>query len=163
MSPAWKLVPMPHDVTSFFSFFLSCSASSHTVARNEIQELCADSMCKSERSDRNGTRACPSWGLCSPSVLWAEPYIFISRLSAGFQEALLFLRAKQIPDTWKMDLSEILESSSSDEGEGKESEEEEKEPEPEEVRCSYCFIKDDCRRMCLDVRYFCLPCLCGGI
>lgn len=60
-------------------------------------------------------------------------------LSAGFKEALLFIKTKQIPDTWKMDMSEILESSSSDEGEGKESEEEEKEPEPEEVRNGlYC-------------------------
>uniref|UniRef100_A0AAR2KBF5 ARID domain-containing protein n=1 Tax=Pygocentrus nattereri TaxID=42514 RepID=A0AAR2KBF5_PYGNA len=39
---------------------------------------------------------------------------------------------KKVPDGWKMDMSEILESSSSDDGEGKESEEEEKEPEPEE-------------------------------
>ncbi|MCJ8736796.1 hypothetical protein PDJAM_G00016590 [Pangasius djambal] len=75
----------------------------HTVARNEIQELCVDTMCKSEHSDKN-----------------------------GFEEALHFLQTKQIPDAWKMDMSEILESSSSDEGEGKESEEEEKEPEPEE-------------------------------
>ncbi|KAK3537798.1 hypothetical protein QTP70_018925, partial [Hemibagrus guttatus] len=75
----------------------------HTVARNEVQELCVDTMCKSEHSDKN-----------------------------GFEDALLFLQTKHIPDAWKMDMSEILESSSSDEGEGKESEEEEKEPEPEE-------------------------------
>lgn len=63
-------------------------------------------------------------------------------LSKGFEEALLFLQTKRIPDAWKMDMSEILESSSSDEGEGKESEEEEKEPEPEEVRkCLFCIIK----------------------
>uniref|UniRef100_A0A9J8CW21 AT-rich interactive domain 4A n=1 Tax=Cyprinus carpio carpio TaxID=630221 RepID=A0A9J8CW21_CYPCA len=49
-----------------------------------------------------------------------------------------FLQARQVPDNWKVDLSEILESSSSDEedndedGEGKEGEEAEKEPEPEE-------------------------------
>ncbi|KAF7704489.1 AT-rich interactive domain-containing protein 4A isoform X1 [Silurus meridionalis] len=75
----------------------------HTVARNEIHELCLDTMCKSEHSDKN-----------------------------GFEEAMLFLQTKQVPGSWKMDMSEILESSSSDEGEGKESEEEEKEPEPEE-------------------------------
>lgn len=28
--------------------------SSHTVARSEIQELCVDTMCKSEHSDKNG-------------------------------------------------------------------------------------------------------------
>ncbi|TSO25175.1 AT-rich interactive domain-containing protein 4A [Bagarius yarrelli] len=75
----------------------------HTVARTDVQELYEDTMCKSEHSDKN-----------------------------GFTEALLFLQTKVIPDAWKMDMSEILESSSSDEGESKESEEEEKEPEPEE-------------------------------
>lgn len=74
-------------------------------------------------------------------------------LFAGFEEALLFLHSKQIPDAWKMDMSEILESSSSDEGEGKESEEEEKEPEPEEVRNFWIswILKDDCRIKCLGV------------
>ncbi|XP_060735592.1 AT-rich interactive domain-containing protein 4A isoform X1 [Tachysurus vachellii] len=75
----------------------------HIVGRNETQELCLDTLCKSEHSDKN-----------------------------GFEDALLFLQTKHIPDAWKMDMSEILESSSSDEGESKESEEEEKEPEPEE-------------------------------
>lgn len=61
-------------------------------------------------------------------------------LSTGFEAARHFLQSKQIPDSWKMDLSEILESSSSDEeneadeGDGKESEEELKEPQQEEVR-----------------------------
>lgn len=76
-------------------------------------------------------------------------------LSTGFEEALLFLQSKQIPDAWKMDMNEILESSSSDEGEGKESEEEEKEPEPEEVRnCSSFIIKEDCKIMYLGFNYF---------
>uniref|UniRef100_A0A671LG51 AT rich interactive domain 4A (RBP1-like) n=1 Tax=Sinocyclocheilus anshuiensis TaxID=1608454 RepID=A0A671LG51_9TELE len=49
-----------------------------------------------------------------------------------------YVLARQVPDNWKVNLSEILESSSSDEedddedGEGKKGEEEEKEPEPEE-------------------------------
>uniref|UniRef100_A0A8C1YSU6 AT rich interactive domain 4A (RBP1-like) n=1 Tax=Cyprinus carpio TaxID=7962 RepID=A0A8C1YSU6_CYPCA len=69
-------------------------------------------------------------------------YDFLCSLSCyilpGFEAAHHFLQARQVPDNWKVDLSEILESSSSDEedndedGEGKEGEEAEKEPEPEE-------------------------------
>lgn len=80
-----------------------------------------------------------------------EASLGTSCLSTGFEEALFFLHTKQIPDAWKMDMSEILESSSSDEGEGKESEEEEKEPEPEEVKVSSCIIREDCKIMCLGV------------
>uniref|UniRef100_A0A6I8NVL4 AT-rich interaction domain 4A n=1 Tax=Ornithorhynchus anatinus TaxID=9258 RepID=A0A6I8NVL4_ORNAN len=53
----------------------------------------------------------------------------------GLQEASSFLKTKAVPDHWKMDISEILESSSSDEegGTAEESEEEkEKEDEKEE-------------------------------
>ncbi|XP_072545468.1 AT-rich interactive domain-containing protein 4A [Salminus brasiliensis] len=74
----------------------------YTVARSEIYEMGSD-ISKSDHSNKK-----------------------------GFEEALLFLKTTQVPDSWKMDMSEILESSSSDDGEGKESEEEEKEPEPEE-------------------------------
>uniref|UniRef100_A0A673J6C5 AT-rich interactive domain-containing protein 4A-like n=1 Tax=Sinocyclocheilus rhinocerous TaxID=307959 RepID=A0A673J6C5_9TELE len=66
-------------------------------------------------------------------------YGFLCSLSCsflpGFEAAHYFLQARQVPDNWKVNLSEILESSSSDEedhskdGEG---EEKEKEPEPEE-------------------------------
>ncbi|XP_066525133.1 AT-rich interactive domain-containing protein 4A [Hoplias malabaricus] len=75
----------------------------YIVSRNEVFEMCEETISKSEYSNKK-----------------------------GFQEALHFLQMKQVPDSWKMDMSEILESSSSDDGEGKESEEEEKEPEPEE-------------------------------
>ncbi|XP_067224160.1 AT-rich interactive domain-containing protein 4A [Chanodichthys erythropterus] len=82
----------------------------HTVARKDVQEVSIDTLSKPEYS-----------------------------LKKGFEAAQLFLKARQVPGTWKVDLSEILESSSSDEddvdedGEGKEGEEEEeKEPEPEE-------------------------------
>uniref|UniRef100_A0A8C1I9Q1 AT rich interactive domain 4A (RBP1-like) n=1 Tax=Cyprinus carpio TaxID=7962 RepID=A0A8C1I9Q1_CYPCA len=71
-----------------------------------------------------------------------QEYDFLCSLSCyilpGFEAAHHFLQARQVPDNWKVDLSEILESSSSDEedndedGEGKEGEEAEKEPEPEE-------------------------------
>uniref|UniRef100_A0A673MDQ7 AT-rich interactive domain-containing protein 4A-like n=1 Tax=Sinocyclocheilus rhinocerous TaxID=307959 RepID=A0A673MDQ7_9TELE len=61
-------------------------------------------------------------------------------LLPGFEAAQHFVQSRQVPDNWKVDLSEILESSSGDEedddedGERKVGEEEEKEPEPEEVR-----------------------------
>lgn len=87
----------------------------HTVARKDIHEVKINTISKPEYSNRK-----------------------------GFEAAQLFQESKQIPDSWKMDLSEILESSSSDEeegeevddedgeGEGKESEEEEKRPVQEE-------------------------------
>uniref|UniRef100_A0A8B9KZB2 AT rich interactive domain 4A (RBP1-like) n=1 Tax=Astyanax mexicanus TaxID=7994 RepID=A0A8B9KZB2_ASTMX len=75
----------------------------YTVARSDVREMSADTISKSEFSNKK-----------------------------GFEEALKFLQTTQIPEGWKMDMSEILESSSSDDGEGKESEEEEKDPEPEE-------------------------------
>eukprot|EP00063_Salmo_salar_P091876 XP_014066711.1 PREDICTED: AT-rich interactive domain-containing protein 4A-like isoform X4 [Salmo salar] len=71
-----------------------------TVARKEIHEVNMDSISKAEFSLRN-----------------------------GLDEAVHFLKTKVVPDSWKMDMSEILESSSSDEEdkEGKDSEEEEEE------------------------------------
>uniref|UniRef100_A0A671MF89 AT-rich interactive domain-containing protein 4A-like n=1 Tax=Sinocyclocheilus anshuiensis TaxID=1608454 RepID=A0A671MF89_9TELE len=75
-------------------------------------------------------------------------------LLPGFEAAQRFVQSRQVPDNWKVDLSEILESSSSDEeddnedGEGKVGEEEVKEPEPEEVRLQFhlftlkwCFLQ----------------------
>ncbi|KAF6128859.1 AT-rich interaction domain 4A [Phyllostomus discolor] len=55
-----------------------------------------------------------------------------SELSAkpGLQKASIFLKARVVPDNWKMDISEILESSSSDDEDGPaEENEEEKEKE----------------------------------
>ncbi|XP_064881861.1 AT-rich interactive domain-containing protein 4A-like isoform X2 [Oncorhynchus nerka] len=77
-----------------------------TVARKEIHEVNMDSISKAEFSSRN-----------------------------GLDEAVHFLKTKVVPDSWKMDMSEILESSSSDEEEdkeGKDSEEEEEEEEEKE-------------------------------
>ncbi|XP_070985032.1 AT-rich interactive domain-containing protein 4A-like isoform X2 [Oncorhynchus clarkii lewisi] len=77
-----------------------------TVARKEIHEVNMDSLSKAEFSSRN-----------------------------GLDEAVHFLKTKVVPDSWKMDMSEILESSSSDEEEdkeGKDSEEEEEEEEEKE-------------------------------
>ncbi|XP_072283751.1 AT-rich interactive domain-containing protein 4A [Pyxicephalus adspersus] len=59
-------------------------------------------------------------------------------LSSGFTEAITFLKSRVVPDSWKMDMSEILESSSSDEegeadgSEGERNKDEEEEAEPEE-------------------------------
>uniref|UniRef100_A0A674F6D0 AT-rich interactive domain 4A n=1 Tax=Salmo trutta TaxID=8032 RepID=A0A674F6D0_SALTR len=55
-------------------------------------------------------------------------------LLSGLDGAVHFLKTKVVPDSWKMDMSEILESSSSDEEdtEGKESDEEEEEEEEDE-------------------------------
>ncbi|KAJ8291147.1 hypothetical protein GJAV_G00021900 [Gymnothorax javanicus] len=74
----------------------------HTVARKEVHQLDVDSICKADLSNKK-----------------------------GLEEAKMFLKARVIPESWKMDMSEILESSSSDEeeGEGKGSEEDEKEVE----------------------------------
>uniref|UniRef100_A0A674BGF2 AT-rich interactive domain 4A n=1 Tax=Salmo trutta TaxID=8032 RepID=A0A674BGF2_SALTR len=76
-----------------------------TVSRKEIHEVNMDSISKAEFSLRN-----------------------------GLDEAVHFLKTKVVPDSWKMDMSEILESSSSDEEdkEGKDSEEEEEEEEKED-------------------------------
>ncbi|XP_018619677.1 AT-rich interactive domain-containing protein 4A isoform X2 [Scleropages formosus] len=77
----------------------------YTVARKEVCELDVDSISKLEFSCKKGC-----------------------------DEALLFLNTKTIPESWKMDMSEILESSSSDDedGEDKDGEEEEKEADEEE-------------------------------
>uniref|UniRef100_A0A671MBG6 AT-rich interactive domain-containing protein 4A-like n=1 Tax=Sinocyclocheilus anshuiensis TaxID=1608454 RepID=A0A671MBG6_9TELE len=81
----------------------------HTVARKDVQEVNIGTLSKPECSNRK-----------------------------GFEAAQRFVQSRQVPDNWKVDLSEILESSSSDEeddnedGEGKVGEEEVKEPEPEE-------------------------------
>uniref|UniRef100_A0A3B3T1Y5 AT-rich interactive domain 4A n=1 Tax=Paramormyrops kingsleyae TaxID=1676925 RepID=A0A3B3T1Y5_9TELE len=76
----------------------------YTVARKEIRVLTTDNISKLEFSSKK-----------------------------GFDEAALFLKAKTIPASWKMDMSEILESSSSDDedGEEKDSDEDEKVEEEE--------------------------------
>ncbi|XP_029543589.2 AT-rich interactive domain-containing protein 4A isoform X1 [Oncorhynchus nerka] len=77
----------------------------HTVARKEIHEVNMDSISKAEFSPRK-----------------------------GLDGAVHFLKTKVVPDSWKMDMSEILESSGSDEEdtEGKESDDDDEEEEEEE-------------------------------
>ncbi|XP_028994739.1 AT-rich interactive domain-containing protein 4A isoform X2 [Betta splendens] len=53
----------------------------------------------------------------------------------GFESAQMFLKNREVPDVWKMDMSQILDSSSSDEDDKeKESEEEEEEDEDEKKK-----------------------------
>lgn len=52
--------------------------------------------------------------------------------SLGLQEATTFLSTRGVPRNWKMDISEILESSSSDEEDGAAAETDEEEPKREE-------------------------------
>lgn len=56
-------------------------------------------------------------------------------LFLGLQKASIFLKTRIVPDNWKMDISEILESSSSDDEDGpaeENDEEKEKEAKKEE-------------------------------
>ncbi|NWS74559.1 ARI4A protein, partial [Crotophaga sulcirostris] len=80
----------------------------YSVARKDIKELDAQNLPKSEASPKK-----------------------------GLQEASTFLSTKGVPRIWKMDISEILESSSSDEEDGgaaeTDGEEEKKEEKTEEV------------------------------
>lgn len=57
--------------------------------------------------------------------------ISISKFSSrrGVEAAQMFVRSGEVPDVWKMDMSQILDSSSSDDDEEKESEEEEEDEE----------------------------------
>ncbi|XP_028251332.1 AT-rich interactive domain-containing protein 4A isoform X2 [Parambassis ranga] len=64
----------------------------------------------------------------------------------GFEAAQTFLRKREVPDIWKMDMSQILDSSSSeddDDEEEKESEEEEEEDEEEKEKKKKKHIKEE--------------------
>lgn len=52
----------------------------------------------------------------------------------GFEEAQRFLRSREVPDVWKMDMSQILDSSSSDDDENDEEESDEDEEDEEEKK-----------------------------
>ncbi|NWX38787.1 ARI4A protein, partial [Steatornis caripensis] len=75
----------------------------YSVARKDIKELDVQNLPKSESSPKK-----------------------------GLQEASTFLDTKVVPRTWKMDISEILESSSSDEEDGAAAETDEEEEKREE-------------------------------
>ncbi|XP_010578140.1 PREDICTED: AT-rich interactive domain-containing protein 4A isoform X3 [Haliaeetus leucocephalus] len=75
----------------------------YSVARKDIKELDVQNLPKSESSPKK-----------------------------GLQEASMFLNTKGVPRNWKMDISEILESSSSDEEDGAAAETDEEEEKREE-------------------------------
>ncbi|XP_064367972.1 AT-rich interactive domain-containing protein 4A isoform X3 [Dromaius novaehollandiae] len=86
----------------------------YSVARKDIKELDVLNLPKSESSTKK---------VC----LWK------ARFSPGWlQEASTFFNTKGVPRNWKMDLSEILESSSSDEEDGAAAETDEEEEKGEE-------------------------------
>ncbi|XP_068607932.1 AT-rich interactive domain-containing protein 4A [Brachionichthys hirsutus] len=70
----------------------------YTVARRHVHLVCPGTVAKSEFANRK-----------------------------GFEAALIFLMNRDIPDVWKMDMSQILDSSSSEEDNDHDEEEEEKE------------------------------------
>lgn len=61
---------------------------------------------------------------------------------AGYEAARVFLRNKQVPDVWKMDMSQILDSSSSDDEDDEEKESSEDE-EDEEMKKKKRRIKEE--------------------
>ncbi|XP_071354685.1 AT-rich interactive domain-containing protein 4A isoform X2 [Trachinotus anak] len=80
----------------------------HTVARRHVHAVNSISIARSEFSNRR-----------------------------GFEAAQMFLRSREVPDVWKMDMSQILDSSSSDDEddeEEKESDEEEEDDEDEKKK-----------------------------
>uniref|UniRef100_A0A665UJF7 ARID domain-containing protein n=1 Tax=Echeneis naucrates TaxID=173247 RepID=A0A665UJF7_ECHNA len=77
----------------------------HTVARRHVHAINSISIARSEFSNRK-----------------------------GFEEAQMFLRSKEVPDVWKMDMSQILDSSSSDDEDDEEEKESDEEEEDEEEK-----------------------------
>uniref|UniRef100_UPI003AAE9BD6 AT-rich interactive domain-containing protein 4A isoform X1 n=1 Tax=Centroberyx gerrardi TaxID=166262 RepID=UPI003AAE9BD6 len=82
-----------------------CDSKFHTVARRDVHAVSGDSIAKPEFNSRRGHAA-----------------------------AQLFLRTQQVPEVWKMDMSQILDSSSSDEEDEEEKESDEEEEDEEEKK-----------------------------
>ncbi|XP_070787236.1 AT-rich interactive domain-containing protein 4A-like [Enoplosus armatus] len=61
----------------------------------------------------------------------------------GFEAAEMFLRSREVPDVWKMDMSQILDSSSSDDDEDEEEKESEEDEEDEEEKKKKKHIKEE--------------------
>ncbi|XP_035024385.2 AT-rich interactive domain-containing protein 4A isoform X2 [Hippoglossus stenolepis] len=77
----------------------------HTVARRHVHPVNSISIAKSELSNRRGLEA-----------------------------AQMFLRSREVPDVWKMDMSQILDSSSSDDEDEEEKESEEEDNDEDEKK-----------------------------
>lgn len=57
----------------------------------------------------------------------------------------MFLRSREVPDVWKMDMSQILDSSSSDDDEDDEEKESEEDEEDEDEKKKKKHIKEEVR------------------
>uniref|UniRef100_A0A4W6G6P9 AT-rich interactive domain 4A n=1 Tax=Lates calcarifer TaxID=8187 RepID=A0A4W6G6P9_LATCA len=99
-----------------------CDSKFHTVARRHVHPVTSISIAKSDYSNRRGLEAAQG-----------------------------FMRSREVPDVWKMDMSQILDSSSSDEDDEEEKENErpgvsDEEPDPEErdhfLQQLYKFMED---------------------
>lgn len=114
------------------------SLYSYTVARRHVNVVGSLGVSKSDFSNRKGEN---SNSHDAPLQLC----LLTHSCPAGFEAAHLFLKTREVPDVWKMELSQILDSSSSDEDdEEKESEEEEEEDEDEKKKISKQ-MKDEVR------------------
>ncbi|KAG7238076.1 hypothetical protein INR49_031430 [Caranx melampygus] len=88
----------------------------HTVARRHVHAVNSISIARSEFSGRR-----------------------------GFEAAQMFLRSRDVPDVWKMDMSQILDSSSSDDEEEEEDKESDEEEEDEDEKKKKKLIKEEVR------------------
>ncbi|XP_067469529.1 AT-rich interactive domain-containing protein 4A isoform X1 [Thunnus thynnus] len=86
----------------------------HTVARRHVHIVNSISLAKSEFSHRR-----------------------------GFEAARVFLRTRDVPDVWKMDMSQILDSSSSDDEDDEEEKESEEDEEDEDEKKKKKHIKEE--------------------
>lgn len=128
---------------------LTCTRlSAVTRLLGDMSTLWARSAFPSQTSPAGKVRtASPMMQLCSHTLLRSpllrSPALLLTcspathTCPAGFEAAHLFLKTREVPDVWKMDLSQILDSSSSDDDdddddEEKESEEDEEEEEEDE-------------------------------
>ncbi|GAA6230260.1 AT-rich interactive domain-containing protein 4A isoform X2 [Lates japonicus] len=82
-----------------------CDSKFHTVARRHVHPVTSISIAKSDYSNRRGLEAAQG-----------------------------FMRSREVPDVWKMEMSQILDSSSSDEDDEEKESEEEEEDEDEKKK-----------------------------
>lgn len=117
-----------HPPTCFLS---SCS---YTVARRQVHAVNSINTTKSEFSNRRGEALQPPQ--CTGALMHHSEITLTLRIHfsppPGFEAAQMFLRSGEVPDAWKMDMSQILDSSSSDDDEDDEEEKESDEDEEDE-------------------------------
>ncbi|PWA29603.1 hypothetical protein CCH79_00007750 [Gambusia affinis] len=109
-----------------------CDGKFYTVGRRHAHLVNAISITKPDFSNRRGeTPFLPAVLTFSTSA----SRFASSSCPAGIEGAQMFLRSREVPEAWKMDMSQILDSSSSeDDKDDKESEAEEEEEENEDEK-----------------------------